>query len=169
MTDVYQASKALFPQLESLPISVVADHADWIASWHDFYAWFNQDGTYLHYMELKEFWVNGVDNNAILRALGIDGTAVQAQIDAQIDVIMEDCDDEYLPDGRMLIEVVENAIYDGVLAATPQGQYCVLRVLRENPYWLLAPNDTVKVDAFIQAFNETFNDGDMLMVRHTPE
>ncbi len=158
----YQTVKALLSDLELTQIPA----EDSIAYFHIFYDWLNQEHGYFHYIELSEFWENGIEDNAILKKLGVDTMAMQEVIGEKVSQVFEQCDD-YDDECDDVMQKVERIIYDNILAQVPRADYCLLRVVRENPYWMLVPNQAEKVEAFIQAFNQAFNeDGDMLMVRY---
>lgn len=160
MGHVYQAAKALFPNLELNEIPA----EDNIAYFHVFYDWLNQQQMYFHYVELKEGWDDGIEDNAILQDLAINTQSIEKWVNTQADALLANCQGEYNDACDDVDAKLESILYDAILDQVPSQDFCLLRVVRENPYWLLAPNEPEKVANFVQAFNESFNeDGDMLM------
>ena len=136
----------------------------------DFSAWINQSIALLHYIELKEYFDNGIDENYYFKKFNVNTPQLNHDIDQQISNVFEQSEaglggDSF--DQEMdLMEQTETILFDHIKKVADKHQLSLLVVYRENPYWLLVPTtNEAELSLIVTAFNQAFNeDGDLNMV-----
>lgn len=169
---IYQLLQDAIPQLQvQLPPSTSGDL-------HQLYDWINQQHTFMHYVELKEFEDNGIEYNYYFKKYQVDTDALQADIYASIEHVFAefaaedleiDADANAYINARILMdEQVEEIVFDHIHRCATQHQLKLLIIVRENPYWLLIPNMKQEfIDQLVGEFNQNFKvHEDLLMLQY---
>ena len=141
-----------------------------------FSAWINQSVGLLHYIELKEYFDNGVEDNYYFKKFNVNTEQVQADIEQETAILFERFEADSDTDSQEgfedafdaqidVMEQTENIIFDKIQAVASAYQLFLLVVYRENPYWLLVPTtNEEELSLIVKAFNQAFNDdGDLNM------
>lgn len=170
--NIYQLLQDAIPQLQiQLPPSESGDL-------HLLYDWINQQYTFMHYVELKEFEDNGIEYNYYFKKYHVDTDALQAEIYASIEHVIaefaaEDLEidqdaNAYINARISMDEQVEEIVFDQIHRCALQHKLKLLIIVRENPYWLLIPNiHQAVIDQLVMEFNQNFQaDEDLLMLQY---
>lgn len=157
-----QILQALIPALKQQKLVAIDD-------FEDFSAWINQSVELLHYIELNEYYDNGIEEN-------VNTQQLQTEIEQETSVLFEqfenkdDMDPEEGFDAQIdIMEQTENIIFDKIKQAASAHHLSLLVIYRENPYRLLVPTtDESELDLIVETFNQTFNQaGDLNMAVYT--
>lgn len=144
---------------------------------NSFFDWMNVDIALCHYIELTEFYDNGISENFYFQQFGVDTEQLQNQIqedvlslynpsEDSIEIDLSASIDEYFLDSQIdIMERSEKIIFDHIQVIAQQYQLSLLVIYRENPYWLLIPTqDQEKLNVIVEEFNQAFNaHGDLNM------
>lgn len=161
-SEIYQQLQNIIPELNAQD---VLDSNDF----DDFSEWINEKNQLFHYIELKEYYDNGIEDNFYFNKLNVDTEQLQANIDAEISQLVENFEDDgefSFDDGTDMMEKTEEIIFDTIKNMANQHQLSLLVIHRENPYWLLVPTQNQKIlNEIVETFNQIFNiDNDLPMV-----
>ena len=162
--NIYNIFQQVIPELKLQNIP----HGD---DFEDFSEWMNESNQLFHYIELKEYYDNGIEDNFYLNQFKVNVDQLQNEIEADVSEIFDHVDedvedDDYDLDGQMdALEQVEEIIFDKIKSVAVQHQLTLIVIYRENPYWLLVPTqDEEQLDQIVDTFNGVFNaDGDLNM------
>lgn len=156
--EIYLLLQNIIPELtkKEVPLDVDFD---------TFYDWINELNEFVHYIEFKEYYDNGIANNFYFKKFNVDTDLLQNEIEAQIAEVIEQLYDDEDAQANAL-EQIEELIFDKILEKAKLHQLSLLVVYRENPYWMLVPTQSKEqLDQIVKAFNQAFNDdGDLNMV-----
>ena len=122
----------------------------------------------MHYIELKEYYDNGIENDFYFNQHNIDAEQLQNEIEVAIAEVFDqydEDDDVSLGDQMDAMQQTEEIIFDQIKLVANQYQLSLLIIYRENPYWMLVPTqDEQQLNQIVDAFNDAFNDdGDLNM------
>lgn len=160
-----QILQALIPALKQQSLGAIDD-------FEDFSAWINQSVELLHYIELKEYYDNGIEEDDYFNTLNVNTQQLQAEIEQETSVLFEqfeykdDMDPEEGFDAQIdIMEQTETIIFDKIKEAASAHHLSLLVIYRENPYWLLVPTtNESELNLIVETFNQTFNqEGDLNM------
>ncbi|WP_353165141.1 hypothetical protein [Acinetobacter sp.] len=158
---IYSLLQATFAELNMQPIPLDDE-------FHTFDEWINEDQNLLHYIELKEYSDNGIEDNFYFKKYNVD----TEQLQNEIEIAVQECFEQFQEDDDIsfeeqmdVMERTEEIIFDAIKNLADQHQLSLLVVYRENPYWMLVPTqDEQQLIQIVDAFNEAFNeDGDLNM------
>ena len=158
--NIYSLVQSLIPELKQPLESEQAD-------FDYFRDWLNQDAEYFHYIELKEYFDNGIDENYYFKKFDVNTQQLNHDIDQQLSNLFEQNEEGFeqaLFDQEMdLMEHTETILFDNIKKVAEEHQLSLLVVYRENPYWLLLPTQNQQqLEMIVQEFNQAFNDdGDL--------
>ena len=161
--EIYSLLQHLIPELNAQKIPQDT-------KFYSFSEWLNQQHDFLHYIELKEYCDNGVEDDFYFNQHNIDTEQLQNEIEVAIAEIFDQYDeedDEVSFDDQMdAMQQTEEIIFDKIKLVANQYQLSLLVIYRENPYWMLVPTqDEQLLNQIVDAFNDAFNDdGDLNMV-----
>ena len=134
------------------------------AEFYSFSEWINQQHDLLHYIELKEYYDNGIENDFYFNQHNIDAEQLQNEIEIAIAEVFDqydEDDDVSLGDQMDAMQQTEEIIFDQIKLVANQYQLSLLVIYRENPYWMLVPTqDEQQLNQIVDAFND---DGDLNM------
>lgn len=162
---IYKTLQKLVPELNH---SIPSDSN----SLEDFSAWINQKFEIFHYIELTEYFDNGIEDDFFFKRFNVNAEQLQGKIETEIAILFEHSDEDYntnLEDSFEeqidVIEQTENILFDNIRLAASQHKLSLLVVYRENPYWLLVPTTNEdELNQIVDEFNQAFNDdGDLNM------
>lgn len=161
---IYNVLQKIIPELSAQKIPQDGD-------FEQFDEWINETIRLFHYIELKEYYDNGIDENYYLNEFKVDIQKLQNEIEADVseafDQVDEDVeDDDFDLEGQMdALEQVEEIIFDKIKNFATPFNLTLIVVYRENPYWLLVPTqDEEHLNQIVDSFNDAFNqDGDLNM------
>lgn len=160
-----QILQAIIPALNQQTAAAIED-------FEDFSAWINQSVELLHYIELKEYYDNGIEEDYYFNTLNVDTQQLQTEIEQETSILFEqfenndDMDPEEGFDAQIdIMEQTETIIFDKIQAVASVHGLSLLVIYRENPYWLLVPTtNESELDLIVETFNQAFNqDGDLNM------
>ena len=162
---IYETFQEIFPELkqQTLPED--------LTEFTVFENWVNQDYSFIQYVEIKEYDINGINDSTVFKQKQVDIEALNQAIDTDVGVLFDsleedqfDEDDDY--SARFEIEQkVEEILFDQIKHFAEQKQLTLLVIFRENPYWLVVPSqDELRLQRIIDEFNQCFcQDGDLTM------
>lgn len=168
---IYQLLQNIIPELKAQEIPKQMD------DFHAFSDWLNKSNNYMQYVELKEFYDNGIEDNEFLKLKHVNTQALQVKVQSDVGELYERLDesmddlqdvDAYMVDRIEVEQQVEDILFDNIKAVAQDHQLSLLVIFRENPYWMLLPTQDEQVlDQILDVFNQTFNtDGDLNMARY---
>ncbi|TCM68349.1 hypothetical protein EC844_10552 [Acinetobacter calcoaceticus] len=172
--NIYQLLRMVLPGLDRQPLPILTD--DFCA----FSQWINHQYKFLHTLQLKAYYDNGIADDYFFQHFKLDRHALQIEIAETMNSIFEDLDQtaldpstdiNYYIDARISMDQqVEDIVFDQIQRAAAQFDLKLLVIIRENPYWLLVPAaDQVLIDMIVTAFNQCFNHfGQLLMLQYGP-
>ncbi|NNP72732.1 hypothetical protein A7P53_09140 [Acinetobacter defluvii] len=163
--NIYEIFQGIFPELkqQTLPED--------LTEFTVFRDWLNQDHSFIQYVEIKEYDINGVNKSTIFKQKQVDIEALNQAIDTDIGVLFDsleedqfDEDDDYSA-GFEIEQKVEEILFDQIKHFAEQKQLTLLVIFRENPYWLVVPSqDELRLQRITDEFNQCFGqDGDLTM------
>lgn len=158
---IYSLLQYLIPELNAQQIPQDTE-------FYSFSEWINQQNDFLHYIELKEYYDNGIENDFYFNQHNIDAEQLQNEIEIAIAEVFDqydEDDDVSLADQMDAMQQTEEIIFDQIKLVANQYQLSLLVIYRENPYWMLVPTqDEQQLNQIVDAFNDAFNDdGDLNM------
>ncbi|MFW1733940.1 hypothetical protein ACG94V_12120 [Acinetobacter sp. ULE_I001] len=159
---IYSLLQHLIPELNAQKIPQNTE-------FYSFSEWINQQHDFLHYIELIEYYDNGIENDFYFNQYNIDTEQLQNEIEVAIaevfDQYDEEDDDVSFDNQIDAMEQTEEIIFDKIKVTANLHQLSLLVVYRENPYWMLVPTqDEQQLNQIVDAFNDAFNDdGDLNM------
>lgn len=162
-------SQKIYSLLQHLIPELNAQKIPQDTKFYSFSEWLNQQHDFLHYIELKEYYDNGVEDDFYFNQHNIDTEQLQNEIEVAIAEIFDQYDeedDEVSFDDQMdAMQQTEEIIFDKIKLVANQYQLSLLVIYRENPYWMLVPTqDEQQLNQIVDAFNDAFNDdGDLNM------
>ena len=161
---IYSLLQKIIPELQSQQIPQDED-------FDSFDEWINESVNIFHYIELKNYYDNGIEDNYYLSEHKVDVESLQNAIEADVIEAFDEVDDDVenddfdLEDQMDALERVEEIIFDKIKNVASPFHLTLMIIYHENPYWLLVPTeDDDKLNQIVDAFNEAFNqDGDLNM------
>lgn len=161
---IYNILKKIIPELSSQKVPQSDD-------FEDFNEWMNESNQLFHYIELKEYYDNGIEDNYYFNQFKVDVESLQNEIEAEVSELFEHFDedvedDDFDLDGQMdAMERTEEIIFDKIKNVATQHKLSLIVIYRENPFWLLVPTqDEEQLNQIVDTFNEELNDdGDLNM------
>lgn len=161
---IYSLLQEIIPELQAQPIPQDDD-------FDSFSEWVNTSINLFHYIELKEYYDNGIEDNYYLIQHKVDIQSLQNAIEADVSEAFDEADDDVenddfnFEDQKDAFERVEQIIFDQIKDIATPFHLTLIVVYRENPYWLLVPTeDDQQLNQIVDAFNDAFNqDGDLNM------
>lgn len=166
--EIYHLLQASLPELKKQ--SIPQDSQDF-AHFRD---WMNEHHAYMGYVEIKEFYDNGIADSEVLKNAQVDTAALENKIGQDVhkvwDKYSED-DFENLSISEQMdlnLEIdyeVEKALFNNIKHAAEEKNLKLFVVNRENPYWFVLPNHPDHNQNIVNAFNQVFeDDGDTKLV-----
>lgn len=157
---IYQLLQNIIPELK-------AEIPKQMNDFNAFSDWLNKSNNYMQYVELKEFYDNGIEDNEFLKLKHVNTQALQVKVQSDVGELYERLDESM--DDRIEVEQqIEDILFDNIKTVAQDHQLSLLVIFRENPYWMLLPTQDERVlDQIVDVFNQTFNtDGDLNMARY---
>lgn len=164
--EIYYLLQEALPELKKQPIP--QDSQDF-ANFRD---WMNENHIYMQYVEIKEFYDNGISDSEILQNAQVDTKALEEKIGTDINQIIAKYGDKYTEDDfeklssdeqfDIRIELdyeIEQALFNNIKNFIKDNNLKLFVVIRENPYWFVLPDNPDKNQKIIDAFNQVFPDG----------
>lgn len=123
--------------------------------------WLNQEHSFIQYVEIKEYYDNGIDESTIFQQKQVDTKALNQAIEDDVEALFEsfeyEDDDEDAVDIEFQQQKVEEILFDQIKTFAEQKQLSLLVIFRENPYWLVVPSqDESHLQQIADAFNQHF-------------
>lgn len=163
--NIYTLFQDIFPELAQ------QDLPEDLEQFTIFDDWLNQTHSYLQYVEIKEFDNNEIKYSRVLQQNNVDVVRLQQDIVSQVEDYFlsfdEDEDEDLDLEARIeMDEKVEEILFDTIKQYAEQHQLQLLVIARENPYWMVLPQQNAQtLDEIVSCFNQTFNrGGDLNMV-----
>ena len=138
----------------------------------NFRDWLNEHHSYMQYVEIKEFYDNGISDSEILKDAQIDTTALEKKIEQDVQQVWKEYGDKYTEEDFEKLSIdeqfdikieldyeVEKALFSNIKKVAEEKNLKLFVVVRENPYWFVLPNDPDKNKKIVDAFNQVFADG----------
>lgn len=160
--DIYYLLQCALPELKKQTIP--QDSQDF-ANFRD---WMNEHHAYMQYVEIKEFYDNGISDSEILKNAQIDTEALEMKIDADVNQIIdkytEDDFDELNSDEQFDIRMeldyeIEKSLFNNIKNSIKDKHLKLFVIIRENPYWFVLPDNPNTNQKIIDDFNQVFSDG----------
>ena len=164
--EIYYLLQETLPELKKQPIP--QDSQDF-ANFRD---WMNEHHAYMQYVEIKEFYDNGISDSEILQHAQIDTKALEKKIGADVNQIIAKYGDKYTEDEFEKLSIdeqfdsrieldyeIEQALFNNIKNSIKDKHLKLFVVIRENPYWFVLPDNPNKNQNIIDAFNQVFPDG----------
>jgi hypothetical protein len=165
--EIYSLLQEALPELKKQPIS--QDSQDFA----NFFDWMNEHHDYMQYVEIKEFYENGISDSEILKNAQIDTEALEKKIGADVNQIIAKYSDKYKEDDFEKLSIdeqfdiqieldyeIEQALFNNIKNSIKEKNLKLFVVSRENPYWFVLPDNLDKNQKIIDAFNQVFPDGE---------
>ncbi|MCT9978603.1 hypothetical protein M2R48_09715 [Acinetobacter sp. I-MWF] len=157
---IYSLLQHLIPELNAQQIPQDTE-------FYSFSKWLNLQHDFLHYIELKKYYDNGIENDFYFNQHNIDAEQLQNEIEVAIAEVFDQYDEDDLSSDDQMdaMQQTEEIIFDQIKLVANQYQLSLLVIYRENPYWILVPTqDEQQLNQIVDAFNDAFNDdGDLNM------
>lgn len=164
--EIYYLLQEALPELKKQTIP--QDSQDF-ANFRD---WMNEHHAYMQYVEIKEFYDNGISDSEILKHAQIDTKALEKKIGADVNQIIAKYGDKYTEDDFEKLSIdeqfdiqieldyeIEQALFNNIKNSIKDKHLKLFVVIRENPYWFVLPDNPNKNQNIIDAFNQVFPDG----------
>ena len=164
--EIYYLLQEALPELKKQTIP--QDSQDF-ANFRD---WMNEHHAYMQYVEIKEFYDNGISDSEILKHAQIDTKALEKKIGADVNQIIAKYGDKYTEDEFEKLSIdeqfdirieldyeIEQALFNNIKNSIKDKHLKLFVVIRENPYWFVLPDNPNKNQNIIYAFNQVFPDG----------
>ena len=164
--EIYYLLQEALPELKKQTIP--QDSQDF-ANFRD---WMNEHHAYMQYVEIKEFYDNGISDSEILKNAQIDTKALEKKIGADVNQIIAKYGDKYTEDDFEKLSIdeqfdirieldyeIEQALFNNIKNSIKEKHLKLFVVIRENPYWFVLPDNPNKNQNIIDAFNQVFPDG----------
>ena len=164
--EIYYLLQEALPELKKQTIP--QDSQDF-ANFRD---WMNEHHAYMQYVEIKEFYDNGISDSEILKHAQIDTKALEKKIGADVNQIIAKYGDKYTEDEFEKLSIdeqfdirieldyeIEQALFNNIKNSIKDKHLKLFVVIRENPYWFVWPENPNKNQNIIDAFNQVFPDG----------
>lgn len=153
--NIYAIFQDIFPELkqQTLPED--------LNEFSIFCDWLNQEHSFIQYVEIKEYYDNGIDESTIFQQKQLDTEALNQAIEDDVEALFEsfeyEDDDEDAVDIEFQQQKVEEILFDQIKTFAEQKQLSLLVIFRENPYWLVVPSqDESQLQQIADAFNQHF-------------
>ena len=162
---IYKILQNLIPELNH---SIPAENDDF----GSFSAWVNQEFEIFHYIELTEYFDNGIEEDFFFKKLNVNTKQLQVEIGNEIETLFEQFDDDFdthseesFDEQADVMEQTENILFNKIQLVASEHALSLLVVYRENPYWLLVPTTNEdELNLIVDEFNKAFNQyGDLNM------
>lgn len=164
--EIYYLLQEVLPELKKQPIP--QDNQDF-SSLRD---WMNEHHFYMQYVEIKEFYDNGISDSEILKNAQIDTEALEKKIGQDVNQVIARYGEKYTEEDfeklssdeqfDLKIEIdyeIEQALFNNIKHSIEDKHLKLFVVIRENPYWFVLPDNPDKNQKIIDAFNRVFPDG----------
>jgi hypothetical protein len=161
--EIYYLLQEALPELKKQTIP--QDSQDF-ANFRD---WMNEHHAYMQYVEIKEFYDNGISDSEILKHAQIDTKALEKKIGADVNQIIAKYGDKYTEDEFEKLSIdeqfdirieldyeIEQALFNNIKNSIKDKHLKLFVVIRENPYWFVLPDNPNKNQNIIDAFNQVF-------------
>ncbi|AWL28804.1 hypothetical protein DJ533_09595 [Acinetobacter defluvii] len=152
--NIYAIFQDIFPELkqQTLPED--------LNEFSVFCDWLNQEHSFIQYVEIKEYYDNGIDESTMFQQKQVDTEALNQAIEETVDELFESLDEDQLEDYEAHFEIeekIEEILFDQIKTFAEQKQLSLLVIFRENPYWLVVPSqDESQLQQIVDAFNQHF-------------
>lgn len=163
--NIYRLVQDIFPELQQQNLP------DDLTDFATFRDWLNQYYSYLQYVEIKEFYDNGIEYSRIFQQKNVDIGALQQQIVDQVGQYFssfdEEDDEDFDLDARIeMDEKIEEILFEHIKHVAEQHQLQLLVIVRENPYWMVVPQqEQARLKQIVSCFNQSFNqNGDLNLI-----
>ncbi|MFW1859454.1 hypothetical protein [Acinetobacter defluvii] len=161
--NIYEIFQGIFPELkqQTLPED--------LTEFTVFRDWLNQDHSFIQYVEIKEYDINGINKSTIFKQKQVDIEALNQAIDTDVGMLFDSLEEDQFDEdysARFEIEQkVEEILFGQIKHFAEQKQLTLLVIFRENPYWLVVPSqDELRLQRITDEFNQCFGqDGDLTM------
>ena len=132
-----------------------------------FHDWLNENLNFIQYVDLKEYYDNGIEDAELLKRANINTSALAETVDQAFEQYIfspnEDRDEgEYSEDEdleKMAFELLFDTIHEGLDGIDLK----LFVVIGENPYWFVLPDQAELNQQIIDSFNQTFADQDLTL------
>ena len=164
--EIYYLLQEALPELKK---QTIPQHSQDFANFRD---WMNEHHAYMQYVEIKEFYDNGISDSEILKHAQIDTKALEKKIGADVNQIIAKYGDKYTEDEFEKLSIdeqfdirieldyeIEQALFNNIKNSIKDKHLKLFVVIRENPYWFVLPDNPNKNQNIIDAFNQVFPDG----------
>ena len=164
--EIYYLLQEALPELKK---QTIPQHSQDFANFRD---WMNEHHAYMQYVEIKEFYDNGISDSEILKHAQIDTKALEKKIGADVNQIIAKYGDKYTEDDFEKLSIdeqfdiqieldyeIEQALFNNIKNSIKDKHLKLFVVIRENPYWFVLPDNPNKNQNIIDAFNQVFPDG----------
>lgn len=157
--DIYQVLTDVLPELKKQKIPL--QYKEFVS----FRDWMNEQHQYMQYVEIKEYFDNGITESEILKNAQVDTERLEAKIEQDVEQIrgqyteeqFEALSSEQQFDLNIAIdETIEKALFEDIKRAAEEKNLKLFVVERENPYWFVLPNHPDKNQKIVDAFNQAF-------------
>lgn len=163
INQLYSALQQSFSPLQVVNLPQQQD------DFNEFCNWLNHHGSNLQYVELKEYYDNGIEQCLLLQQYQVDIDALQNKIEAEIEAAfpdeaeeIENVEDQYID----FYDTAFDTLFDNIKVVADSLGLKLLVIVRENPYWMVVPNHEENIQQIIQAFNHVFAKDDLFLVEH---
>ena len=169
MNDPLEIYYLLHEALPELKKQTIPQDSQDFANFRD---WMNEHHAYMQYVEIKEFYDNGISDSEILKHAQIDTKALEKKIGADVNQIIAKYGDKYTEDEFEKLSIdeqfdirieldyeIEQALFNNIKNSIKDKHLKLFVVIRENPYWFVLPDNPNKNQNIIDAFNQVFPDG----------
>lgn len=161
INQLYSTLKQSFRPLETAHLPEQKDDFETLCDW------LNQQGSNLQYVELKQYFDNGLEDCQLFQQHHVDISVLQEKIDHDIEAALPDEDQEDECDQAIdFYDTVFDTLFDNIKAVADPLGLKLLVVVRENPYWMVVPNHDEKIQKLIQSFNSIFAKDNLFLVEH---
>mgnify|MGYP003483218859 CR=1 FL=1 len=177
--EIYYLLQEALPELKKQTIP--QDSQDF-ANFRD---WMNEHHAYMQYVEIKEFYDNGISDSEILKHAQIDTKALEKKIGADVNQIIAKYGDKYTEDEFEKLSIdeqfdiqieldyeIEQALFNNIKNSIKDKHLKLFVVIRENPYWFVLPDNSDKNQKLLEERDICFEDiivainsGNLLSVR----
>lgn len=146
--------KTAFPKLPS--------PASQNLSFEQLHDWLNQTpSAYMGYVELKEYYDNGIEENLVLKQAKVDTVQLQKDIEQNIHNKLSTLDEDTY-DFVEAYDLTYEAFFDTLEQYAQQADLDLLVIQRENPYWMVVPRKAQVSQKIVDTFNAKYGDDEYM-------
>lgn len=130
--------------------------------------WLNENLNFIQYVELKEYYDNGIEDAELLKRANIDTSALAESVDEAFEQHIfstnEDRDEGEYSEDEDLEEMAFDLLFDTINEGLNGTGLKLFVVVRENPYWFVLSDRAELNQQILDAFNQTFADQDLTLM-----